>query len=65
MILPEVRDPSMVTIRRGRSLTDEDHQLLALWAEHVLGHFEREQPDDPGRVMPWWPLAPGLRASSR
>lgn len=47
MILPEVRDPSMVTIRRGGSLTDEDHQLLALWAEHVLGHFEREQPDDP------------------
>jgi hypothetical protein len=51
MILPEVRDPRMVTIRRGGSLTDADHRLLALWAavcaEHVLGYFEREQPDDP------------------
>ncbi|QCQ89877.1 putative immunity protein [Rhodococcus sp. SGAir0479] len=51
MILPEVRDPRLVTVRRGGSLTDADHRLLALWAaecaEHVLGHFEREQPDDP------------------
>ncbi|WP_072688071.1 putative immunity protein [Rhodococcus marinonascens] len=51
MILPEVRDPRMVTIRRGGSLTDADHRLLALWAaecaEHVLCHFERERPDDP------------------
>lgn len=51
MILPRVRDPRMVTIRRGGSLTDVDHRLIALWAaacaEHVLGHFEREQPDDP------------------
>ncbi|MEU7633983.1 putative immunity protein [Nocardia sp. NPDC049220] len=51
MILPEVRDPRLVTIRRGGSLTDVDHRLLALWAavcaEHVLGYFERERPDDP------------------
>ncbi|MGW4093398.1 putative immunity protein [Nocardia sp. NPDC004750] len=51
MILPKVRDPRMVTIRRGGCLTDADHQLLALWAaacaEHVLGHFEHERPDDP------------------
>ncbi|WP_114423968.1 putative immunity protein [Nocardioides houyundeii] len=51
MILPKVRDPRMVTVRRGGTLTDEDHQLIALWAaacaEHVLGYFEREQPDDP------------------
>jgi hypothetical protein len=50
MILPKVRDPRMVTIRRGGSLTDDDHRLLALWAaecaDHVLHHFEREQPDD-------------------
>lgn len=50
MILPKVRDPRMVTIRRGGTLTDEDHQLLALWAaacaEHVLDYFERERPDD-------------------
>ncbi|MBB2937994.1 hypothetical protein FHX82_005070 [Amycolatopsis bartoniae] len=41
----------MVTIRRGGSLTDADHRLLALWAaecaEHVLCLFQREQPDDP------------------
>src|SRR5829696_8728127 len=32
MILPRVRDPRFVTIRRGGTLTDADHQLLALWA---------------------------------
>ncbi len=51
MILPRVRDPRFVTVRRGGTLTDPDHQLLALWAaacaEHVLGHFERERLDDP------------------
>lgn len=50
MILPEVRDPRLVTIRRGGSLTDADHHLLALWAaecaEHVLGLFEAARPDD-------------------
>lgn len=50
MILPEVRDPRLVTIRRGGTLTDADHQLLALWAascaEHVLHLFENEQPSD-------------------
>ena len=50
MILPKDRDPRMVTIRRGGTLTDADHQLLALWAascaEHVLHHFESAQPAD-------------------
>ena len=51
MILPKVRDPRLVTIRRGGSLTDPDHQALALWAascaEHVLDLFESARPDDP------------------
>ena len=51
MILPKVRDPRFVTIRRGGTLTDADHHLLALWAaacaEHVLAHFESVRPDDP------------------
>ncbi|GAB96574.1 hypothetical protein BJY21_002409 [Kineosphaera limosa] len=51
MILPKVRDPRLVTIRRGGTLTDEDHHLLALWAatcaEHVLPLFEAAVPDDP------------------
>jgi thymidine phosphorylase len=50
MILPKTRDPRLVTIRRGGSLTDPDHHLLALWAatcaEHVLHLFESAQPDD-------------------
>lgn len=50
MILPKVRDPRLVTVRRGGTLTDPDHQLLALWAatcaEHVLGLFESARPDD-------------------
>ena len=50
MILPPVADPRLVTIRRGGTLTDEHHHLLALWAascaEHVLPLFEAERPDD-------------------
>jgi hypothetical protein len=51
MILPKVRDPRLVTIRRGGTLTDSDHHLLALWAagcaEHVLSLFASSRPDDP------------------
>ena len=51
MILPKERDPSFITIRRGGTLTDADHRLLALWAatcaEHVLPLFESVRPDDP------------------
>ncbi len=51
MILPEVRDPRLVTVRRGGLLTDADHRLLALWAarcaEHVLPLVEDAVPDDP------------------
>jgi hypothetical protein len=51
MILPKVRDPRLVTIRRGGTLTDSDHHLLALWAascaEHVLDLFESVRPADP------------------
>src|SRR5437773_4414310 len=51
VILPKDRDRRFVTIRRGGTLTDPDHQLLALWAascaEHVLDLFESAQPEDP------------------
>lgn len=51
MILPSEPDPRLVTIRRGGTLTDADHHLLALWAascaEHVLPLFEVVRPDDP------------------
>jgi hypothetical protein len=51
MILPKERDPRFITIRRGGTLTDSDHKLLALWAamcaEHVLPLFEAVQPADP------------------
>lgn len=50
MILPKKRDPRFITIRRGGSLTDADHHLLAFWAadcaEHVLHFFEQAQPGD-------------------
>ena len=50
MILPKDRDPRFITIRRGGTLTDSDHRLLALWAavcaEHVLHFFESAQPAD-------------------
>jgi len=50
VILPRDRDPRFITIRRGGTLTDSDHRLLALWAaacaEHVLHLFESAQPSD-------------------
>lgn len=50
VILPKVRDSRLITIRRGGTLTDADHHLLALWAavcaEHVLPVFEAAQPAD-------------------
>ena len=50
MIFPKERDPRFITIRRGGTLTDSDHRLLALWAaacaEHVLHLFESAQPSD-------------------
>jgi hypothetical protein len=51
VILPKVRDPRFTTIRRGGTLTDDDHRVLALWAatcaEHVLPLFGSVQPADP------------------
>jgi len=50
MILPKERDPRFITIRRGGTLTDSNHHLLALWAancaEHVLYLFEHANSDD-------------------
>jgi hypothetical protein len=50
VILPKIRDPRFITVRRGGTLSDEDHHRLATWAadcaEHVLPLFERERPDD-------------------
>ena len=50
MILPKIRDPRFITVRRGSTLLDDDHHLLAIWAadcaEHVLHLFEQERPDD-------------------
>ena len=51
VIIPKGRDPRFVRIRSGGTLTDSDHQLLALWAascaEHVLDRFESARPEDP------------------
>src|SRR5438067_1203549 len=51
VILPKERDPRFITIRRGGTLEDSHHRLLALWAaecaEHVLPLFEAFQPLDP------------------
>lgn len=55
MILGKVRDPRLITIRRGGTLTDADHHRLAIWAadcaDHVLHHFENVRPDDDRSVV--------------
>src|SRR5215468_3398377 len=50
MILTQPRDPRFITIRRGGTLSDAHHHLLATWAaacaEHVLQFFEEARPGD-------------------
>src|SRR6266498_3394986 len=50
MILPKKRDPGFITVRRGGTLQDANHHLLAIWAadcaQHVLHLFEEMQPTD-------------------
>jgi hypothetical protein len=50
VILPTIRDRRFITVRRGGTLTDDDHHLLATWAadcaEHVLPHFAQARPKD-------------------
>jgi immunity protein 5 of polymorphic toxin system len=50
VILPKIRDPRFITVRRGGVLQDDDHRRLAVWAadcaEHVLHHFEHARPRD-------------------
>ena len=50
MILPKQRDSRFITIRRGGTLQNSYHHLLALWAadcaEHVLYLFENVCPQD-------------------
>ena len=69
MILPKVRDPRFVTIRRGGTLTDADHHHLALWAaacaEHVLDLSSPLGRQIPGRVRRSSMPAPGCAAKSR
>lgn len=50
MIFSKIRDPRLITVRRGGTLDDVDHHLLAVWAagcaQHVLHFFEQVQPGD-------------------
>ncbi|MBZ0279128.1 MAG: hypothetical protein K8L97_00225 [Anaerolineae bacterium] len=50
MIFSKIRDPRFITVRRGGTLQDADHRLLAVWAadcaQHVLHFFEQVQPSD-------------------
>jgi hypothetical protein len=51
VILPDVRDPRFITIRRGGTLEDSEHRLMAQWAAECAGHvlplFEAVRPMDP------------------
>lgn len=50
MILPKKRDPRFITVRRGGTLQDAEHHLLAIWAadcaQRVLYLFENVYPHD-------------------
>lgn len=50
MIFSKIKDPRLITVRRGGTLQDADHRLLAVWAadcaQHVLYFFEQAQAGD-------------------
>ena len=50
IIFSEIRDPRFITVRRGGTLQDANHRLLAVWAadcaRHVLHFFEQARPGD-------------------
>jgi len=50
IIFTKRRDSRFITVRRGGTLQDADHRLLAGWAadcaQHVLHFFEEVQPND-------------------
>lgn len=50
MIFSKDRDQRLITVRRGGTLQDADHRLLAIWAadcaQHVLHFFEQAEPND-------------------
>jgi len=50
VIFSKIRDPRFITVRRGGTLRDADHRLLAMWAadcaQHVLHFFEQVKPGD-------------------
>jgi hypothetical protein len=50
VIFTKIRDPRLTTLRRGGTLTDAHHHLLAIWAAncaaHVLHYFEEALPGD-------------------
>src|ERR671910_3385780 len=50
MIFSKKRNLRLVTVRRGGTLRDSDHHLLAFWAadcaQHVLHLFEQARPGD-------------------
>ncbi len=50
VIFSDIRDPRLITVRRGGTLGDDEHHLLAIWAadcaEHALHYFEDAVPGD-------------------
>jgi len=38
VIFSKIRDPGFITVRRGGTLQDADHYLLAIWAADCAQH---------------------------
>src|SRR5690606_567239 len=52
-ILPTERDPRLITMRRGGTLTDSRHRMLAQWAVACADHPRPlSAPDAPGAHRP-------------
>lgn len=53
-ILPTERDPRLITVRRGGTLTDEHHRLLTAAERHLLARLRRltQHVDHASRISP-------------
>ncbi|MGH3587927.1 MAG: hypothetical protein ACRDQ0_16580 [Pseudonocardia sp.] len=50
-ILPTERDPRLITVRRGGTLTDGHHRMLAEWAAARLRERDRQREQVPAELL--------------
>lgn len=65
VILSKERDLRLVTVRRGGTLQDSDHHLLAIWAADCAQHTQSELPRGSARKRARRSRACGVPVATR